>query len=221
MKENELGNINEKSDVEGKGENEPYKYDVAVVLGGGFKEHGDRKKTTVYSEGDANGALGARARIIAAEYIYKKGNVARNFLVATGKEHVEAQELISRGIPQELVYIEDNSGNTQENIVNLLRKAKEMAWERILILSSDYHIPRIRALYGQFLKEHEQEYMGLQIDFQGAEDILVETKPKWKKYVAQAYVLDEMVKRQKNEAKGLDDIKAGKYNSTAGNKPKQ
>lgn len=141
-----------------------FRYDVVVTLGGGIRRHEKGWHTTNYSEGDDYGTLGSRARIIATQYLYEQGDVAENYLTTTGKpkyleEDPEApreseigrKELLERGLPPEHVFIENESKTTKQNIANVLKIAKEHSWHKMLIVSSNYHIPRIKASYEQAL----------------------------------------------------------------------
>jgi uncharacterized SAM-binding protein YcdF (DUF218 family) len=204
-----------------------YKYDVIVTLGGGIRKHEKRGwRTTNYSESDNYGALGSRVRIIATEYLAEKGNVAENFLTTTGKPNylenepdapgeseIGKKELISRGIPEEKIFLENESKNTKQNIENVLKIALDHNWKKILILSSNYHIPRIKALYEKAIAENK-DYEDITIDFQGAEDVLTAVDPRWQKYIDQANSLEEMKKREENEKKGVDILKSGKAYSS-------
>lgn len=209
-------------------EKEKYKYDVIVVMGGGIREKGrggtKRWRTTSYGEGDDYGSLGARARVIAAEYLYEKGNVAKNILTTTGKpkyldwdlnapaeSEVMKDELAQRGLPENLIFIDDKSKNTKENIEEIFKIAKEHNWKKLLILSNDYHLLRIR----EFCKKI-QEGMGatdLQIDFESAEGVLKEYDPKWGNFIERAYESPGMFKRIENEKRGLEALKKEKYKS--------
>ena len=153
------------------------------------------------------------------------GDVAENFIESTGKpkyleekkdapaeSEVAKAELIKRGLPQEHVFIENESKNTAQNIANVLEMARDHGWKKILVVSSDYHIPRIKVLYEKYLDEH-QEYRDFKVEFKSAEYILVEMNPKWQRYIDQAHNLEEMQKRIQNEQKGLKDLKKDTYKS--------
>lgn len=204
-----------------------YKYDAIVTLSGAMKKHEKLGwRTTAYSEGDAFGALGGRIRIIATEYLYKKGNVAKNILTVTGKpkylenepaeimaeSEVMKKELIGRGIPEEAVFVEKTSKNTKQNFEELFKMAKANNWGKILIITNRYHVPRAEAFCKDF-QEKNIAYKNIKTDFISAEDVLIEQEPRWKELIEKAYAHPEMIKRMENEIKGLEALKKSEYRS--------
>jgi hypothetical protein len=205
--------------------NKGYKYDVIAVLNGGIRKHRKGWRTTNYSESDDYGSLGSRARMIAAGHLFQKGDLAENFFVTTGKTNylenepdapgeseVAKEELVKRGIPEENIFLENESKNTKQGIIGILKAALGHGWKKILILSSDYHMPRVKALCEKIVAENG-DYEAIDIDYQGAETFLTEVNPKWKKYIEQANNLEGMKTRIENEEKGLRDLESGSYRS--------
>jgi uncharacterized SAM-binding protein YcdF (DUF218 family) len=60
-----------------------------------------------------------------------------------------APKVFSLGVSPANIYIEDESTNTREQAVNIVRKAIEHDWRRILLVASPYHTVRA---YLTFLK---------------------------------------------------------------------
>ncbi|MDD4994900.1 MAG: YdcF family protein [Patescibacteria group bacterium] len=204
-----------------------YRYDAIITLSGAMRKHEKFGwRTTAYSEGDAFGALGGRIRVIATEYLFKKGDTAKNVLTVTGKpNYLESEppetpeeselmkkELVGRGIPEESIFVEKVSKNTKQNFEELFRIAKENFWNHILIVTNAYHVPRSEAFCKKFQKDNPI-YSDVDVDFISAEDVLIEQEPRWKELIDKAYAHPEMIKRLENEMKGLEALKSSQYSS--------
>lgn len=214
-----------------------YKYDAIIVLGGGLSktEHKGKFHPTDYRHSDPFGMLGGGMRILAAAEMYETGE-AKNFVFSTGRtEKNKAQ--FGENIPTEAevygekflsivkhfgkrsgaenleapqIIHEDRSFNTLSNIIEVLQMIKDKNWQKVAIVSSDYHIPRVKALYEQALKKHPE--LQIEIDFVSAEDTVEEAEPgKYDEVIKRFYGSPEAEKRVKNEEGGLKDIKSGKY----------
>ena len=93
-------------------------------------------------------------RLDAAGQAWQQKNVPVVVCGAQGKDEPEAEALamkrylISQGIPAEMILTDPNSFNTEQNIKNaqaLLRDYPD-AIRKVLIVTSDYHVPRSLAL---------------------------------------------------------------------------
>jgi uncharacterized SAM-binding protein YcdF (DUF218 family) len=106
--------------------------------------------------------------------------------------------------------LEDKSSNTQTNIREVLRLIYKSKWQQVAILTNDYHLPRVQALYEQALRDHPE--IKIQMTFLSAEKILKKYQPgKYDKVIENAYKSPDGILRLQNEAKGLEDFKSGKY----------
>ncbi len=179
--------------------------------------------------------LGGGMRVLAAAEMYESGD-AKNFVFSTGKtEKNKAQ--FGENIPTEAqvygekflgivehfnkkkrtenleapqVIHEDQSFNTLSNIIEVLQMIRDKNWQKVAIVSSNYHIPRVKALYEQALKKHSE--LKVEIDFISAEKTVEEAEPgKYDEVIKRFYGTPEAEKRIKNEEGGLKDIKSGKY----------
>ncbi len=121
------------------------KYDAILVLGYLLQE-----------DGLPTEELEARIRETAAAYHQGTAPVV---LASGGKtEGMQVSEaeaiqrgLVSLGVPEKAIFLEDQSGNTAENIRNTLKLAETLSLHRFLIITSDYHVLRTRmtaARYG-------------------------------------------------------------------------
>lgn len=60
--------------------------------------------------------------------------------------HVMREELIRQGVPEESILMDDKSFNTRQNIRNAVQLMEGRDVDRVLIVTSDYHLPRAMAL---------------------------------------------------------------------------
>ncbi len=216
-----------------------YPYDAIIVFGGGLHKLGEKYYPTDYRQGDQFGMLGAGIRMAAALELYFQKK-AKEFVFTTGVTEKSRSEygpdvpteaavyrekflrsldaLKKRGDYKEKfkeveapdVILEDKSFSTLSNIQEILQIIQNRGWKKVAIVSSDYHMPRVRALYQQALGQHKE--ILIDIDFRSAEDIVKEAEPgKYDDVIKRAYKSEEARRRVSNEARGLEDIKSGKY----------
>lgn len=220
-------------------EKEPYPYDAIIVLAGQLLKRKEKYYPTDYRHEDQFGMLGAGMRMAAVIELYFQKK-AKNFVFsggASGKNKAahgqdvptEAEvykdkflrslaglkkrkdfEKKFENIEEPDITLEDKSVNTASNIKEVLQMIQDKGWKKVAIVSSDYHIPRITALYQQVLKK----LGGVQIDisFLSAENVAKEAEPgKYDEVIERAYKSSGAEKRIASEAKGLADLKSGKY----------
>lgn len=122
--------------------------DAIVILGGGTSPaHPPRPIPEMGSSGD---------RVIYAAYLYKHG-AASNLLVSSGRiEWLDTQDeptqdmlflLEMLGVPEEVVWFEDQSRNTYENAVFSQKILAEHHVQRIILITSAWHMPRAVGLF--------------------------------------------------------------------------
>lgn len=116
----------------------PEKTDLIIVLGAQVKPDGTPSVQLTYRLETALSAYQASPQTIvccggrAGKEPEAEGNVMRAWL-------------IGHGVPETDVLAETASGNTMENIRNALALLPQ-APERVLIVTSDYHLPRAMAI---------------------------------------------------------------------------
>lgn len=135
----------------------PQKADCIVVFAGGVGESG--KPGQGYEE-----------RVQYAVELYKKG-FSHRMIFSSGYKYVFEESAVmkalavSLGIPGEVIILEDKASNTYENVKfvkNILDKEK---WNKILLVSSPYHIlraslimkkliPQIKVIYTPIPESH-------------------------------------------------------------------
>lgn len=216
-----------------------YLYDAVVVLCGGLQKTGGNYYPTDYRHGDEFGMLGAGIRIVAALDLYFKRQ-SKNFVFSTGiteknkakfgegvppEAQVYAEKFIRilkglqrrsdyrnkfSDIEEPVITLENRSFNTTSNIKEVLQIIRDNNWQKVAILSSKYHIPRVQALYSMALEQHPEVRIG--IDFIKAEDYVEQTEPgEYDSVIVRYEKTSEAKKRYANEEQGLEAIRKGKY----------
>ncbi len=193
------------------------------------------------ADSDPFGMLGAGMRIVAATELYLQGKannfVFTTGVTDKNKEKFKHEvvpteasvyqdkfERMLHGLNDSAEYhdrfanledpnilLEDRSNSTLTNIQNICQMILDNHWLKVAIVSSDYHIPRVSALYEQALpKLPELDFC--QIKFISAENYVKETIPgKYDEVIDRYYNTPQALERIKNEQEGLKDIEAGRY----------
>jgi uncharacterized SAM-binding protein YcdF (DUF218 family) len=205
-------------------------YDCIAVLCGGLRKHDGIYVPTTFKDGDEFGMLGGHVRVMAAAELYRQG-ITDTFVFSTG---VSAKQIAKFGpdVPPEAhvyrdafkqmidmphgadasprLYVEDKSINTVANLQEIARLCDKQGWRNVALLSSEYHIPRIRALYE--LLESRAALKPFAIDFVQAETVLRKYRPgEYDKEFAKQYATPAARLRIMNEHQGLADIQEGRY----------
>ena len=114
-------------------------YDAIIVLGAQVKP-------------DGVPSLQLQWRIDAAAKAWKERSALIVVCGAQGSNepapeaHVMREELIRQGVPEEMILMDDQSFNTRQNIANAVRLLEDREVQRVLIVTSDYHLPRAMAI---------------------------------------------------------------------------
>lgn len=126
--------------------------DAIVVLGGCTQEGQAPRPTHEIGE--------AGDRLLYAAYLYRKG-LAPYMVVSGGygplynpgdlsEAAVMAELLISLGVPQDVIVLEERSRNTYENAVYTYPILASHGWQRIILVTSALHMPRASAVFHRF-----------------------------------------------------------------------
>ena len=114
-------------------------YDAIIVLGAQVKPDGEP-------------SLQLQWRLDAAAKAWQERNSLVVVCGAQGSNepapeaHVMRAELIRQGVPEESILMDDKSFNTRQNITNAVRLMAGRDVDRVLIVTSDYHLPRAMAI---------------------------------------------------------------------------
>lgn len=119
----------------------PRKADVVVVFAGGVGESG-------------KAGQGYEERVAYAVELYKDGYASRivlssGYIYAIKETDLMKAWAISKGVPAEAVIIENEAGNTYENVKFTNAILERNGWRSILVVSSPYHMRRVSLVYGK------------------------------------------------------------------------
>lgn len=107
---------------------------------------------------DGNGVFNSTAdRFIQALRLFKQGHISHIIVSGgNGKKELKTfreaawvkQEFITMGVPDSVIFVEDQSNNTAENVANTKRilQSRHLA-PPYLLISSAHHLPRAAVLY--------------------------------------------------------------------------
>jgi len=194
------------------------------ILGGGLIKDNGKWRTTNFNErGDNFGSLGDRLRVKAASCLYK--NDPEYLIITSGGKGqyknipnvltvaaVIKQELLELGVLKDVIIKEEKSNNTWEQLQQLKKIIQKENFIKIKVISSRYHLPRVRAMIEVDNKLNEMLKKEI-LKLVSAEEILIKhNSNKWKDYIDKAYANEDMKKRIAFEEEGIKQIKNGTYN---------
>jgi len=205
--------------------------DAIFILSGSIvkKKKTDRYKSTAYSDTDDHGLLGGKARVIAAAEIgnhFQSSKLVTNSKTFKNGEPADAEviagELQRYGIPTERIIKQEKSDDTLEEIIELVKLAKEHDWKHIGVISSEFHIPRAQALYEHlhnFVKDDAEAHEALdfckknntQVVFVTAENILPHRDKRYAALIDEVRQTEDYKRRVDSEQGGVEKILNDKY----------
>jgi uncharacterized SAM-binding protein YcdF (DUF218 family) len=205
--------------------------DVVFSMSGGIAEKPNKKgvygSTAFTQKTDTGHVTGSKPRIIATTEI---ANVYPEIpIVATSKvfddepthASVIAEELISRGVDSNRIVYEEKSISTLTEVIEMVKLAVEKNWQHLAVITNSYHIPRMREMYqrlpeivdDQLVQEAYRYFQekGGEVSFIAAEDVMRVMSKRFENYLDRVAELPEYQRTVASEAKGLEDIRAGRY----------
>lgn len=201
---------------------------LIAILGGGLAfENGDWRPTTFFEKEDLQ-RLGDNYRILAGAELYnrsvKNGHMPVIF-VSGGKGASKnpdhpiiadflKKDLISIGIPSGSILKDRDSNNTFAQLLAVQKQIFEKRFDSVRIVSSKYHIPRIRAMimHSAKLSGLKRKLSGKYLKILSAESILLKTDShRWKKELDSVYKSDFMAERIRMEKRGIRQIVNNTY----------
>lgn len=170
-------------------------------------------RTTTYDESDAFGTLGGRDRVEAATLLAKQYPHA--YLVTTSHNldratpslaQVYADELCALGVAPERIVQEERSSTTGSVVATTSQLAREKGWKQLLLLSSEFHLARIKAFY-------EQTKSDINVTIVSSESVLIPNDPVFAVQFEKVKKTPAYQNRLAAEARGIAAIKSGTYRS--------
>ncbi|MEK5181496.1 YdcF family protein [Paenibacillus sp. FSL P4-0288] len=109
---------------------------------------------------------GGQGRVEKAAELYKAGYapyiILSNAKESTSKSGDMVQNALALGIPQNVIYTENAAKSTHQNAEHTLPIMKEYGFKSAIVISSDFHMRRVKFLFGRMYKKSEIEltYVG-------------------------------------------------------------
>jgi len=131
----------------------PKKTDAIVVFAGGVGESG-------------RAGQGYEERVQFAVELYKNG-YASHMIFCSGYKYIFEEPLlmktlaVSLGIPPEVIILEEKARNTYENVKFSKQILDKQKWNKILLVSSPYHMWRVSLVFNKMAKNIEVTYAPL------------------------------------------------------------
>jgi len=189
-----------------------------------MSENGHWHTTLGENEGDNFGPTNDKLRVLAAAAlwdvnsqitIYTSGGrgqldkvLPRGLTIAK----VMKRELVDRGVPEYVIFEENNSGSTFEQLYFLSEFIKSGKIKgSVFILSNDWHLPRVKAM----IQYSPIKNILSGVNYMGAEDVLIQYKTnEWKDFIAKMRTNKSFQLREELEQRGIAQIRLGTYKFT-------
>ncbi len=185
-------------------------------------------RSTKKNEGDAFGILWGEARVLATAellmHFSKAIVVTTSFRAPNEPSHAEIirDELKNISIDSNRIFLEEKSKDTLSQIGESLKLIVNKKWQKVAIVTNEYHIPRVTAMYEHFqdLVPQDEEAvdtiitarsLGIEIVFVAAESILPYHDKKFTAIIENVKKSQEYRKRLLNEKRGLEMVLSGEY----------
>lgn len=129
------------------------KADAIVVLAGGVGESG-------------RAGQGYEERVKYAVELYKK-NYAENLIFSSGYRYIFREPIVMRalaislGIPENAIILEEKASNTFENVNNVGKILADKGWNKIILVSSPYHMLRAYLVFHKNLPQMQVIYSSI------------------------------------------------------------
>ena len=184
---------------------------IAIFSAGVKKTPTGAYVPTDYGDRDAFGVLGGMDRVEAGALLAAKYPNA--LLVTTSRAlgrtteslaKVYAHALCALGVEQERVIKEEVSSNTRSAVGAVLHLARVRKWKYLTFLSSEFHLPRIKAFY-------DLSGTKVSVDFVSSESLLIERDPEFKKKFFSIKQTPAYQERLAVEERGIKALKSGGY----------
>lgn len=172
---------------------------ILLLAGGSVRLANGRQRSTTYNDSDAFGALGGRDRVEAAAILANRYPEA---WIVTGSLY--ADELAELGIDRRRI-IGEESLNTRDALEAFWGLAVERGWSHLTLVSSGFHLPRIRAFYDQV------SHPGLMVEFIASEAVLKAVRPEFAAEFSLIEQTSAYKKRLVSEERGIEALRRGAY----------
>ncbi len=109
------------------------------------------------------------------------------------------------------IIIFDKNKNTRDDVLQVLHLAKERGLRQITIVSVLVHLARCQEFY-EFALKAEAGFRDYGVKFIAAEAVLMMKMPHVTSYLSQLLISKAYCRTAERERKGIEDLRAGRYN---------
>ena len=160
-------------------------------------------------------------RVLAGYYLYKNLSIKNkiNLIVSGGRgiyknilgvppvAAVMKKELIRLGLPAKEIIEENKTASTYRELL-WLKKFLDHKKEKVLVISNDYHLPRIRTMIAVI---PELKKLKKYVELISAEKIAIKYNKKLKNIIVKSSKSPEMKRIIAKEKNGIKDLKSDNY----------
>ena len=193
-----------------------------VILAGGFtRDASGEWHSSPFGAPATVSMSGSYVRITAAAMLAKRdkdaivvpsggrGQADKLFPPGLFLSTVMKRELVLEGVPESSILEENQSGNTLQQLREIVRLTQEHRWPWVKIVSSRFHLPRIRAMI-EYLEI--METLRLVVEYVSAEEVVLSQEPdEWRTAIDTAYASDEFQQLMELEVRGVKQLQDGTY----------
>jgi uncharacterized SAM-binding protein YcdF (DUF218 family) len=98
-----------------------------------------------------------KERLDKAVTLYKKG-LAKRVLI-TGKEAAVMKKYLAKQVPAKVIVVESKSRNTIENAELTKEVIGKKKWNKLVIITSDFHMARVKYTFGKIMPKKKITFM--------------------------------------------------------------
>ena len=189
------------------------------ILGGAIWNNHDLWQTNGLNDpGDHNGVTNDHFRVLAGASLYKRNPKHTTLFVQGGLAKdlrpsiasVIKEELKAFDVPEDHIVLEERSVSTFSQLFELKLFTIKQKPMRLLIISNEWHLPRIEAMIKWIPELHELAELNPQSC--AAEEILLQDSEKdWRIIIETARRREDIVARIVKEQQGVAQLQAGTY----------
>lgn len=186
------------------------------ILGGWAKKNKN-------GEWVSSGLCGDNLRVIAAKYLWDEDNDL--FIITSGGKgklshitdmkplaQIMAEELTKLGVKKNKIIKESVSYNTYEQLTKLEFLIKKSNFDKIDLISNEWHLPRVEALIKSMFPELKKLIFKKKIELISAEAIVLKKESKkWKPIIQKIHTTKRFKDQLRMEKNGVKDILNGEY----------
>ena len=198
---------------------------ILAILSAGIKQDKNGQwVSTDFSENDVlKSAPGGKLRVEAGAYLYKDNPIKIIAMGGVGGDkniqgvnhplisNILKRELEELGVKNNDIIQESKSINTYSQLQELMNIIRENNVEHVDIISSAYHLPRIKAMI-ENIQEFREFFNKNNLNLLSAENICIKyDEEKWQEIINNAYSSESMKKIRQHEDMGIKDLIDGKY----------